>query len=163
MIEADFVHQIGGPALVVGDLGERQAICLERAVARDCRIDRDAWAHRILVVDIGVHVLRRIPDQPLGKLERVGLVGRVTGEHHTRQVHMRAAFLEGRQDDPCRLRPGLAIGFLVENQRPVVGVGDSEIALAGRDVARGLAIAAGGFLRQLGLEPAQPLLGRGFA
>ena len=55
--------------------------------------------------------------------------------------------------------PGLALGFLVVHQRPVIGVADADVALAGRDVARGLAVAAGGLLRQIGLEALQPFLG----
>src|SRR5713226_2816455 len=74
-----------------------------------------------------------------------------------------AAALEGRQDHLGSLGPRLLVRFLVVHQRPVIGVADAEVALAGGDVARGLAVAARGLLRQVGLEAPEPFLGLGRA
>ena len=59
--------------------------------------------------------------------------------------------------------PRLTLGFLVVHQRPVVGVGDADVALAGRDVARGFAVAAGRLLREVRLQALEPFLGLRFA
>ena len=45
------------------------------------------------------------------------------------------------------------------HQRPVIGVADTDIAFAGRNVARRLAIATGRLLREIGLQAAKPFLG----
>ena len=138
--------------------GERHRLGIELAEGRDRRIDRDAGADRIFEVQVRVHLLRLFAGQPFDQLHRVGLVGRMAGEHDAGDVHMGAAALEGRQDDAGGVRPRL-LRRAVEHQPVVISVADAEVALAGRDVARGLAVAAGRPLREIGLEAAQPLLG----
>jgi len=76
---------------------------------------------------------------------------------------MRAAALEGRENDLGRLGPRLAVGLLVEHQRPVVRIADADVALAGRDVAGDLAVAARRLLREIGLDAGEPFLGLGLA
>ena len=76
---------------------------------------------------------------------------------------MGAAALERRQDHLGGFRPRLLLGVVVHHQRPVIGVADADVALAGRDVARGFAVAARGLLRQIGLHALQPFLGLGLA
>ena len=76
---------------------------------------------------------------------------------------MRAAAREGRQDHLGGVGPRLALGFLVVHQRPVIGVAEADVALAGRDVARHFAVAAGRLLREVRLEAFQPFLGLRFA
>src|SRR5215469_18310983 len=65
VIESDLVHQVGRCLLVVGDLGQRNRIGIELAVPRDDGIDGDAGAHRIFVVQVRIHMLRLLTDQPL--------------------------------------------------------------------------------------------------
>src|SRR5262245_30813568 len=76
---------------------------------------------------------------------------------------MGAAVLEAWKDDLGRLRPRFAVGLLVEHQRPIISIGDTDVAFAGRDIAGDLAVAEGGFLREIGFEAAEPFLGLGFA
>ena len=76
---------------------------------------------------------------------------------------MRAAVLERRQDHLGGVGPGLPVRLLVVHQRPVIGVGDADVALAGRDVARDFAVAARRLLRKIGLDAGEPLLGLGGA
>src|SRR5262249_408155 len=78
-------------------------------------------------------------------------------------IHVGAAALEGRQDDLGGVGPGLLVGLVVVHQRPVIGVADADVALAGCDVARGFAVATGGLLRGIGLDALEPFLGLGFA
>ena len=85
------------------------------------------------------------------------------GQQHAGEIDVGAAALEGRQDHLGGFRPRLLLGIVVHHQRPVIGVADADVALAGRDVARGFAVAAGGLLRQIGLHAAQPFLGLGLA
>src|SRR5262249_60257707 len=66
-------------------------------------------------------------------------------------------------DDVGRLRPRFAVGLVVEHQRPIIGIGDADVAFAGCDIAGDLAVAARWFLREIGFEAAEPFLGLGFA
>ena len=146
-----------GRLAVGGDLGDRQRVGVELAVAGNRRVDGDAGADRIFVVGIGVDLLRLFAGQPLDQLHGVGLVRRVLGEQHAGEVDVGAAALEGRQDHLGRFRPRLLLGFVVHHQRPVIGVADADVAFAGRDVARGFAVAAGGLLREIGLDAASAI------
>src|SRR5262252_5995355 len=76
---------------------------------------------------------------------------------------MGAAVLEAWKDDLGRLRPRFAVGLLVEHQRPIISIGDTDVAFAGRDIAGDLAVAARWFLREIGFEAAEPFFGLGFA
>src|SRR5262245_65174246 len=76
---------------------------------------------------------------------------------------MGAAVLEAWKDDLGRLRPRFAVGLLVEHQRPIISIGDTDVAFAGREIAGDLAVAARWFLREIGFEAAEPFLGLGFA
>src|SRR5262249_5883675 len=71
--------------------------------------------------------------------------------------------LEARKDDLGRLRPRFAVGLFVEHQRPIIRIGDADVAFAGRDIAGDLAVAARWFLREIGFEAAEPCFGLGFA
>src|SRR4030095_7783614 len=75
---------------------------------------------------------------------------------------MRASVVEAWKDD-LGLRPRFAVGLIVEHQRPVVGVGNADVAFAGCDVARHLAVAARWLLREIGLEAPEPFFGFRFA
>src|SRR5215813_14092251 len=163
VVESDLVHQVGRRLLMVGDLGQRNGIGIELAVPRDGGIDGDARAHRIFVVQVRIHMLRLLTDQPLDQFHGVTFVGRVAGQDDGGQVHMRASVLEARKDDLGRLRPRFAVGLVVEHQGPIIGIGDADVAFAGRDVAGDLAVAARWFLREIGFEAAEPFFGLGFA
>ena len=145
------------------DLGDRERVGDELAVARNRRVDGDAGSNRVFVVGVGVDLLRLFAGKPLDQLDAVGLVGRVLGQQHAGEIDVGAAAFEGRQDHLGGFRPRLLLGVVVHHQRPVIGVADADVALAGRDVARGFAVAARGLLRQVGLHAAQPFLGLGLA
>src|SRR6516225_6078725 len=76
---------------------------------------------------------------------------------------MRASVVEARKDDLGRLRPRFAIGLFVEHQRPIISIGNADVAFARRDIAGDLAVAARWFLREIGFEAAEPFFGLGFA
>ena len=117
--------------------------------------------HRVLVVGRGVDLLRLLGGQELHQLERIGLVRRMLGQRHARDVDVAAAIVgvgEQRLDGGA---PFLLLGVLLVlgHQRHVVGVAERDIALAREDVARLLAVAAGGLLGQVGLHALEPRLG----
>src|SRR5690606_12886916 len=69
---------------------------------------------------------------------------------------MAAAIVGVGEQHLDRLSPGLLLRVL-EHQRDIVGVADSEVALARVDIARLLAITTGRLMRQLLLYAPQPL------
>ena len=75
---------------------------------------------------------------------------------------MGASALEARQDDLGRLRPRFSVGLVVEHQRPIISIGNADVAFAGRDIAGDLAVAARWLLREIGFEAAEPFFGLGF-
>src|SRR5262252_1985568 len=76
---------------------------------------------------------------------------------------MRASVLEFWKDHLRRLGPRLALGLSVKHQRPVIRVGNADVAFARCDVTGDLAVAARWFLREIGFEAAEPFFGLGFA
>src|SRR4029450_9694759 len=76
VVESDLVHQVRRCLLVVRDLRERNRIGIELTVTGGVEIDRNSGAYGVLVVQVRIHVLRLVADQPLNQFHGVRFVGR---------------------------------------------------------------------------------------
>src|SRR5215211_8696507 len=158
-VETDLVDELARLRPRLGDLGERHRVGLQLAERAHEGVDRNAGSHRILVIHVGEDALGAVRGHELDELHGIVAVRRVLGDDGAGHVHMRAAVLERRQDDMNRLRPFLLLGGAVRHQADIVLVAEADIADAGGDVLRHVAVAAGRLLGEVGLDAAQPFLG----
>src|SRR5690606_22968312 len=105
LIEADFVDEPACGIALLRDVGERRRIHLEITERSDDRVDLGALLHRVLVVRFGVQLLRIVGNEILEQTNRVVPVRRIAGDRRAGDVHVRAAALEGRQEDLDRFAP----------------------------------------------------------